>query len=262
MASAFLDEVRTATVEPGELALWYTGGAGYVVKTAGAALLLDPFTGPSNPPDWIRNIPPAFEADEIGELGKFDAVLITHEHGDHADPVSLGPIGTLTNAMVYGSPACIEVAKAAGVPDDRARVLAHGESVTFGDLKVTAVPMYDPGAPGCNGYVLQTGAVTLLQAGDGIMSPHFHDAGQQFAIDAICLSVGANPLGKNYYLDEAGAARAARDAGARILIPQHFDLWQGITLDPERVAVAARWYTPGIEVLPARFRERITLASS
>jgi len=258
----FLASVRRATVRPGEISLWYTGGAGYVIRTAAATLLIDPFVGPSNPPDWIRAIPPAFDAAEIGDLGGLDAILLTHEHGDHADPDALGPLGRLTEAQVLGPTACVDVALRAGVPAERAQVLSHDESATFGDLRVTAVPMNDPGAPGCNGYVLETGAVAILHCGDSLYFPGFLDLGRRWSFDAICLSVGANPPGRNFYLDEAGAARAARDAGARLLIAQHYDLWQGITLDPQRVAIAAAWYCPEAQVVPAKVQQRITVGAA
>ena len=82
--------VARARIRVGKIALWYTGGAGYVVKTAGATLLIDPFVGPSNPTDWIRAIPPAFDPERLTDI---DAVVLTHEHGDHADPDALGPLG-------------------------------------------------------------------------------------------------------------------------------------------------------------------------
>jgi L-ascorbate metabolism protein UlaG (beta-lactamase superfamily) len=220
-------------------------------------VLVDPFLGPSTGSDWVRGIPPAFDAARIGDLGRFDALFLTHEHGDHADPAALAPLGPLTT--VYGPAACIAVARRAGVPEDRLHVLAHDESAAFADLKITAVPMDDPGAPGCNGYVLETGSVAVLMCGDSLYFDGFAALGQRWTLDAICLSVGHNPPGQTIYLDESGAARAARDAQARILIPQHFDLWQGLTLDPERVAIAASWYCPETRVLPARFRERIDI---
>lgn len=256
-STSLLELVRRARVTSDDMSLWYTGGAGYVVKTVDATLLIDPFLGPSNPPHWIRAIPPAFEPDEIQNI---DAVLLTHEHGDHADPVALGAIAERTTARVIGPASCIEVASKAGVPSERCLTLAHDETTTIGGLHVTAVPMNDPGAKGCNGYVLETTEVTILHCGDSMYFAGFAELGKRWSFDAACVSVGSNPIGRVFYMDEADAARAARDCGARMLIPHHFDLWQGITLDPRRVATVARWYCPDVRVVPARFRKRITVA--
>src|SRR5205823_2743699 len=124
------------------------------------------------------------------------------------------------------------------------------------------VAMDDPGAKGCNGYAIEAGSTALLHCGDSFWHRGLAPLKERWRFAAICVSVGHNPPGRNTYMDEADAARAARDVGARILVPHHFDLWQGYTLDPRRVATVARWYCPGVKVLPARFRQRITIGSA
>ncbi len=257
----FLASVRRARVTPEEIALWYLGGAGYVVRTSQATLLIDPFLGPSNPPDWIRAIPPAFVAERIGELGPIDAVLLTHEHGDHADPVALRAIADRTSAPVYGPASCAAKVEEAGVPPDRSHAVGQDEAVIAGELRITAVPMVDPMAAGCNGYMLEAGGAVLLHCGDSLYHDGFVDLGARWLLDAICISVGHNPPGQTFYMDEADAARAASDAKARTLIPQHYDLWQGYTLDPRRVRTVTSWYAPQTTVIPARFGRRISVGS-
>jgi L-ascorbate metabolism protein UlaG (beta-lactamase superfamily) len=115
-------------------------------------------------------------------------------------------------------------------------------------------------AEGCNGYVLETANTTLLHCGDSLYFDGFAEIGKRWALDALCVSVGLNPPGQTFYMDEANAARAARDSGTRTLIPQHFDLWRGFTLDPRRVRTVTNWYTPRTTVIPARFGRRITLS--
>ncbi|HET9662386.1 MAG TPA: MBL fold metallo-hydrolase [Thermomicrobiales bacterium] len=257
---AFLQRVRRATVASGALALWYIGGAGYIARTTGATLLIDPFLGPSNPPDWMRAIPPAFAPDDLDALGSVDAVLITHEHSDHADPVALAAIAALPEIPVLGTPAAIEVATRAGLDAGRAIVFPPESSRPIGDLTVTAAPMHDPTAQSANGYLLETGETTLLLCGDSLYFSGFLEIGRRWALDAICLTVGANPPGMTVYMGESDVARATRDSGAASVIVQHYDLWQGLTLDPERVRTVCRWYAPDTKVIPARFQRRITLA--
>jgi L-ascorbate 6-phosphate lactonase len=255
----FLQQVRNASIAPGKLALWYIGGAGYIARTARTTLLIDPFIGPSNPPDWIRAIPPAFAPDDLAALGPIDALLMTHEHSDHADPVALAAVAALPDIPVLGTPASIETATNAGLDAGRTSIFSPETSRPIGDLTVTAVVMDDPAAQSANGYVLENGKVTLLLCGDSLYFPGFLEIGQRWKLDAICLTVGANPPGTTVYLDESGVARAARDSGAHSVIVQHYDLWQGLTLDPNRVRTACRWYAPETRIIPARFQRRITL---
>jgi len=251
-----LVRVTRSHVRPGELALWYTGGAGYVVKTSRVTILIDPYVGPDNPPDWVRTIPPAFNIEHLGDIA---AVVLTHEHDDHTDPLALSEVGRRTSADIFGPDTSISVAKSAGVPPDRCHIVEADRSKTVGDVLLTAITVHDPLAQGCLGWVIETGAVTVLHCADSLYFPGFVDLGRRWKFDAMCVSVGLNPPGAMLYMDECDAARAARDADTKVLIPQHFDLWERTKLDSSRVTRVARWYCPNVRVLPARFRRRITI---
>jgi L-ascorbate metabolism protein UlaG (beta-lactamase superfamily) len=255
-----LRAAHRARIRAGELALWYTGGAGYVLRTAKAFLVIDPFVGPGSPPDWVRAIPPTLDLVESPLVTEIGAVLLSHEHEDHADPAALAPLARASQAVVVGSAASVEVARQAGWPEARCRRLVEGDETSIADLHLTAVSANDPGAAGALGFVIDTGAVRLLHCGDSLYHAGFVDVGKRWAIDALCVSVGHNPPGLTYYMDESDAARAARDVQTRILIPHHFDLWQGLTLDPLRVETVARWYTPETQVVPAKLRTRVTIS--
>ena len=251
--------VRSATVEPGTIALWHLGGAGYAVRTAEALLIVDPFLGPSAPPEWVRGVAPPFAPEEIAGFGPIDALLITHEHRDHADPVALQAFMNRTDTPVYGPDSAIEEARGVGYPDQRLHPMRHGASVRFGDLDVTAVAVNDPTARGCNGYVLHAGDATLILAADSHYFDGFARLGEQYRPDAIALTVGLNPPGDTIYMSESDAARIARDTGVRLLIHQHHDLWQRLALDPERVAAVTAWYAPDARVIGTVVGERITV---
>jgi L-ascorbate 6-phosphate lactonase len=286
-----VERARRARVRSGQAALWNLGGAGFAVRTAGAFLLIDPYAGRSNPPDWVRAVPPAFD---VTRLDGVDAVLMTHEHDDHADPVVLDVAARQTGAIAIGPGSCIEVARRAGVPPARTRTLAHGDTATVGDVRITAVPAHDPGAKGANGYVLEAlpggaagagglagasgtaaGGVrqsvgqsagwsvgaTLAHYGDSLYFPGMAQLRERFRLDALLVAVGTNPPGHFYYMDEADAARAARDTGTRVLVPMHFNLWRATLLDPRRVATVAKWYAPDAKVIPAHFGRRIIVTA-
>src|SRR4029078_12477535 len=104
---------------------------------------------PSNPPEWVRAIPPAFAPEQIGELGRIDAVLLTHEHSDHADRVALRAIATGSDAPVYGPASVLTVAEESGVPAERRLMADRDEAFPVGDLRITPVATLDPLAEGC-----------------------------------------------------------------------------------------------------------------
>jgi L-ascorbate 6-phosphate lactonase len=250
-------KVRNAAVDEGTIALWYIGGAGYLIRAGDTTIVVDPFLGPSNPPDWMRGVPPPFAPEEIDDLGVVNAMLMTHEHLDHADPVALAAFKEHPEIPLYGTGSAIEVALDAEIPENRLHILSHGDAVTIGDLKISAVAVNDPTAKECNGYVLQHGETSLLLCGDSHYFDGFAALGEAWEFDAVAVTVGANPPGQSIYMGESDAGRIARDTRTKKLIHQHHDLWQALAIDPARVGIAVSWYAPEAEFEGVVFGERI-----
>lgn len=251
-----LTQVDRAAIEPGQVALWYVGGAGYIVRSPEATIYIDPFIGPSDE-RWVRLIAPPFDPMTVGRC---DLILSTHEHRDHCDPEALRPMLASTSAPLAGPGSSIDLARGLGWPDDRLRALGWGDTLTVKDVRITAVRANDPMASGCNGYVLECGGLTIVNMGDTLWYDEIGQELRRWRVDVICLSVAENPVDATYYMSEVDAARIARDVGARVLMPHHFDLWAWVALDPRRIASVAPWYAPSTQVVPARFGERLTIA--
>ncbi len=121
-----------------ELALRWLGTAGFEIRTAGAAILIDPFV--SRPSLWsllLRPVAPDLEA-IARYVRSADAVFVGHSHYDHL--LDAPTIALRTGARFLGSEASVRLARLAGVPDARLQRLAGGERVTIGDLVVEPVP--------------------------------------------------------------------------------------------------------------------------
>jgi len=253
--SDLVQAVRRTRVAAGDLTLWPIGGAGYIVKSASALITIDPFTGAGPPP------PPGPPAFDPARLAGVDAVVLTHEHDDHTDPTTLTALLAHTQALVIGSAACVAVVRGIGYPSERCHLLKHEQALAVKDVHLTAVAMHDPAAQDCNGYVVETPDVAILHCGDSLYFDGFHALARRWTLDAILVSVGVSPPGETLYMDEADAARAARDSGAQTIIPQHFDLWQSTAMDPRRVVTVAGWYCARTPVIPAYVKRRITISA-
>jgi L-ascorbate 6-phosphate lactonase len=256
MMDDLFTKLEETEVAPNQLVLWYLGGAGYALKSAGITLLIDPFIGPGHPPEWTRLTPPLFTPGQVRNIG---ATLLTHEHDDHTDPVALTAIRLRTDAQLIGSKNSIAVAKQHGWSAKRCQILPHHATLVLADLRITAVPMHDPNAKGSNGYVIECGSTTLLHCGDSHYFSGFVELTKRWSFHTVCVSVAGNPPGKLVYMDECDAARTARDTKTRRLLLHHYDLWQGYTLDPQRVAVAASWYCPEVCVVAAQLGEPLVI---
>src|SRR4029078_13338621 len=90
-SAALIAQIDNLVVPHGQLGLWSLGQAGFVLKGGATLVYIDPYlsdrvaaSGTSAP-----RFPPALDPAQITHA---QAVFTTHEHGDHNDPLTLGPL--------------------------------------------------------------------------------------------------------------------------------------------------------------------------
>ena len=138
----------------------HLGHSAVLVETDDARVLIDP-----------GNLSDAWHG-----LTDLDAVLITHQHPDHADPAQLpGLVAANPQAKVCVEPSIVLAAEAGKFPEIGAEPLAAGAQVVVGDLLVTAVGgehaviHRDIPRIGNVGFVLRSeGQPTLFHPGDSL----------------------------------------------------------------------------------------------
>jgi L-ascorbate 6-phosphate lactonase len=251
--------VERARVKPGTIAAWYLGGAGLIVKTPGAIIYVDPYVGAGdgNPELGGRGVPVPFDPRAVSRV---DAVLCTHDHSDHTDRETLTAWIDHLTPRVFGPGASIDLAREWGYPRERLTALDHGDRVTVNDVAITSIRAHDPLAKGANGYLLDSQGTSLLHLGDSLYFVELSEALEGRSVDTLFVSVALNPKGKNYYMTESDAARAARDVDAHTLVPMHWDLWRAFRLDPRRARVVARWYCPDTVVKIPKYGGKMVLS--
>lgn len=186
---------------------------------SGLSVYVDPYF--TDPVDWTK-------------LPKGDIVLFSHGHFDH---------GVLMAAKLYDAWKCQIVGPKPlvrwmtrkyrrRIPADKLVALDHHETLTFKDLKITAVPAHHPlnrvgktimtlfarsSAPGkpVNGYYFDG----YFHSGATIYSSAVVDALKGLDIHTACIPIG----GKYAIASPKEALRIAEEIGARRLVPMH---WQ------------------------------------
>lgn len=71
---------------------------------------------------------------KLDDVGRPDAMLITHQHADHAEPGYLAQ----TSAPIYAPHDAIETLREQGISEERLHVVADGAVLTFGSLRISA----------------------------------------------------------------------------------------------------------------------------
>lgn len=253
---AFLDDVARARADTEAFHLWWLGQSGFLVQWQGRHLLLDPYlsdalaekyAGTGRPHDRLTARVVAPE-----RLDFVDVVAVSHHHGDHFDPETLEPLLRVNPDLTLVVPQA-HVAAAAGrlgLLPTRPVGLDDGRSVSVAGFRITGVPAAhealerdDEGHHRYLGYVVAFGPWTLYHSGDTVRYDGQAERLRAWTVDVALLPINgrAPDRGVAGNLDGPEAAHLARDAGARLAIPCHYDLFAFNTASPDAfVAEAAR----------------------
>jgi L-ascorbate 6-phosphate lactonase len=242
--------IRETHVAVGSLAIFWLAQAGFVFKTpAGRIIYIDPYLTDSVHRQlgqlfygFKRMVLPPIAPEEV----EADVLVCTHSHEDHLD-VDLIPVVARNRAPHFvGAPDCEPKFAALGLPSDRYTILRKGETLDFGDFRLTGV-YADHGelAPDALGVLLQTGGIAVWQVGDTAYRPEkWQDVFQQ-GIDVILPPIN----GAFGNLNAVEAARLAGDAGAKVAIPCHFWMFAEHGGNPAQFLEACKEHAPKVHPL-------------
>ena len=243
--------------DPDTVGVWYLGCNGFVLKGSdGTTVFVDPYLGTGDPPRTIRMVPVPFDPADVTEA---DAVLSTHEHVDHVHGPSQAPILENTGADLIAPDDAIAVAREDevwtenwDVSDDQFDTVEEGDTREVGEFTLHVEKSHDPDATHPVSYVLEHESGTFFHGGDTKPDPSFSDIGEEYDIDLGVLAFGSignvpdketgDLVRTKWYCDENQIIKAASDLGVDRLLPSHWDMWKGMTADPDALRNHARTF--------------------
>lgn len=272
------EEIEKEEVEKGNVAMWWLGCTGIWIKTEGDTnLCIDLWvkTGKktsSNP--WmkeqhqhqrmigckalqpnLRNVPCVIDPFAIK---KVDAIMATHDHGDHIDEnVAAAVIQNCDEKVPFiGPKACVDLWVSWGVPEERCIVVKPGDKVKIGDTEIVVLDSFDRTelvtAPKgvilkdkmpqdmdklAVNYLIKTPAGNIYHSGDSHYSNYFAKHGNDYEIDVALGSFGENPRGMTDKLTSIDILRMAESLNTKVIIPIHHDIWTNFKADPKEILV-------------------------
>jgi len=237
-------QIEKTNVPPEALAFWTLGQEGIALKGQRHVVYFDPYLsnyfGESDEPetDWTktpREFPPVLDP---GTIRHASLVLCSHQHLDHIDPWTLGPMAKASPQAKFIVPAPhVALLTEAGIERDRIIPARDGERINWKDIRIMPVraahEQFEVNENGDHlylGYIVQIDGLTVYHAGDTIGFTELVDAVKPFKPDIAFLPINgrdfvrnAEGIVGNMNYREAAALSAAIEAD--LLVPLHFDLF-------------------------------------
>jgi L-ascorbate metabolism protein UlaG (beta-lactamase superfamily) len=193
-------EVDTISTSAGDLKITFIGHGTLMFTFGDKVIHVDPFS----------------DLTDYSKLPKADLILITHEHRDHLDPAALSKVKKDSSIVITN--------ENAGKKLTGGIVMKNGETQSFNNIKIDAVPAYnlihkrDTGAPfhpkgEGNGYVITFGDKKIYVAGDTENIPEMR---QLKDIDVAFL-----PMNLPFTMTPEMVVEAVQAINPKILYPYH-----------------------------------------
>lgn len=211
---------------------WF-GHSNFLFEADGVRVLIDPFFegNPKAPSDWQA-------------VGKIDAVLLTHDHGDHIGQTVV--ICKATGAKLVCIFDLAAKMQEQGVPGPQILGMNIGGTVVAAGVHVKmvqAIHSAPTGSPA--GYIMTfPGGFCAYHSGDTALFSDMKLFRRFFDIDLAVL-----PIGGWFTMDAAEAAVACSFLGCRNVAPMHWGTFPVLAQNTDAFATALKEHAPGVNLV-------------
>jgi len=256
IGTALIEQMQRLPIAPNSLAIWGLGQMGVAIKGPEGVVYIDPcltdIIRQQHGAWWARAYEPPLLPEAVSNA---IALLATHEHGDHFDPLTIGPAAKASpNAQVITTGWTRELCAGMGLAAERVIVPRAEEPMTIPgtSARLTALPsahykLEQDAERGHRwfGYLIEWNGVTFYHSGDTVIYEGYVDMlGRYPTPDVAMLPVN----GRDWYREAdvgaignlwpAEAARLARDSGFGLVLVGHNDLYPNNTISMGSIADA------------------------
>ncbi|MGF1924122.1 MAG: MBL fold metallo-hydrolase [Bacteroidia bacterium] len=216
-----------------ELKITWFGHSSYFIQTQGKNILVDPVFSQKTSPFQFLGTKRFAGTDFISpeDFPELDLIIITHDHYDHLDYLSILKLKTKTSHFLT-SLGVGEHLERWGIPTVQITELAWGESASpLLDFKFTATAArhfsgrkFKRNQTLWSSFVMQTKSNNVFIGGDSGYDNHFKEIGRKYGpFDIAILECGQyNSMWPLIHMLPEEAPQAALDLNSSILLPVHW----------------------------------------
>lgn len=238
---AFLQDVWAACSIPHRLNLWWLGQSGFLVQWRNHHLLLDPYLSDSLTKKYADTDKPHVRMTarviEPERLDFIDVVTSSHNHTDHFDPETLGPLRLVNPALQIVLPEANRKLAGERLATDPSGFIGldDGQTKEVGCFRITGIASAhesierdEEGHCQFLGYVIQAGPFTFYHSGDTIWYGGMVDRLKHWQLDLALLPINGRASERRVAgnLDGQEAAALAKAINARCVIPCHYEMFE------------------------------------
>jgi L-ascorbate metabolism protein UlaG (beta-lactamase superfamily) len=273
----FLANVASAREDFGHYHLWWLGQSGFLLQWQGRHLLFDPYLSDSLTKKYAVTDKPHVRMTERvvapERLDFIDVVTSSHNHTDHLDPETLLPLLRVNPRLDLVIPEANRefVVDRLKIAAELPRGLDAGQFTTIGPFKIHAAPAAheelesdENGRHKFLGYVVEFEGAFIYHSGDTVRYDGMEDWLRRWPIDVALLPINGRAPERRVAGNLWGreAAQLAKDIGARLVIPCHYEMFEFNTATPDEFVAECRRLDQPHSVLRAGQRWSSTGLSS
>jgi L-ascorbate metabolism protein UlaG (beta-lactamase superfamily) len=259
-----LADIRASNRQDGGFRLWWLGQSGFLLQWQGVHVLLDPYLSDSLTEKYSQTDKPHVRmtglAIQPARLAFANIATSTHNHTDHLDAETLRPILEANPGLRLVIPEASRAFVAERLQIDPATALGidDGSSAEIAGIRFSGVASAhetldrdEHGRAKYLGYVLEFGGWTVYHSGDTVRYEGMAEKLRPFKINVALLPInGRSPerrIPGNLFGREA--AHLAKDIGAKLVIPCHFEMFEFNTATPDEFIEECRKLAQPFKIL-------------
>jgi L-ascorbate metabolism protein UlaG (beta-lactamase superfamily) len=252
--AGFLADVDAAREDERRIHLWWLGQSGFLLQWRGKHLLFDPYLSDSLTRKYASTDKPHVRMTERvvspEKLDFIDVVTSSHNHTDHLDAETLGPLLRANPGIELVIPEANRefVVDRLKIMAEEPRGVDAGQFTMVVPFKIHAVPAAHEkvekdgnGRHRFLGYVVEFDGAFIYHSGDTVLYDGIADWLRRWPIDVALLPInGRLPerrVDGNLWGREA--AQLAKDIGAQLVIPCHYEMFEFNTATPDEFVETA-----------------------